>query len=512
MIAPQNILSPMTGTADKTRSTSNPLLTGQKSSSKGASDKPGPDFASLVLGQAKKPLKTDDTPDGKGAAQPDIETNLSADKMADLVSSGSDGSETTQQQVAPIKAGASTAEVVELKAEFTSQLKDLEKAIAALTSETSADDAKGKELIGKLSKLSKSLSEALEKLKATLQKAVSSPEQEIDPDALLEQIGDVVAELTKQFDMTHETNFTAIMSVRAENLLNTLQAKGQVAKAAAGSGVEKNISSTPIRSVSDVFAQVKNLLEPPKENMIRARAFAESRKFDLAVMRASASASSDKSAAPTFPGFDIATGGDNTKLEKLLGDITQNLGSRPQGARPAEPLMPLTMPLAASSEVQLTKDEIDTAMRAMSASKSSEISTEQSSRFSSLITKQIRSMTLTGDRTRIQLAPQGLGDVEIDVHTDPSGKVRAIVRSDNPLVLDSLKNEKDQLANLLEEKGAEIGDSDLQFEEFGDRGNDASDDEGDEADDGEILDTETDDDATETNQTWSRDGSLNLLT
>lgn len=513
MIALQQTLNPQANAPEKTRSSSsNPLLSAMKRQAADGKPSETTDFATLVQGKAKKSAMLNGTStknaDGKlelGVGETGKEAGkTSGAKLATEL--GSNETKLAETPVPPIKPGASTQEVAELKSEFTSQLKDVEKAITALVSGEDTDTKAGRALIDKLSKLSKNIAEALTKLKQTIETASSETGTEIDPNKVLEQLGDIVAKLTQHFDEQHDTNFSAVMASRAQNLLENLQAK------AGKESDTKSAQSSGLRSIGEVFQQVKSLLEPPRENMIRARAFAEGRKFDLAVMRASAATSGDKSTSTVLPGVDMTNAGEGAKFEKLLGDLTQNLGSRPQMvARPVDPLAPLTMPMNVSGDTSLTKDEIDTAMRAMSASKPGDVSPDQSARFSSLVTKQIRSMTLTGDRTRIQLAPQGLGDVEVDVHTDPSGKVRAVVRADNPLVLDTLKNEKDQLANLLEEKGAELGENDLEFEDFGDRGNGNQDGDGDDAEDG-LLEADADDSSPESNPTWSPDGSVNILT
>jgi flagellar hook-length control protein FliK len=87
-------------------------------------------------------------------------------------------------------------------------------------------------------------------------------------------------------------------------------------------------------------------------------------------------------------------------------------------------------------------------------------------RFASLLMSQIKNATFVENRTRIELAPRGLGDIQISVETDPSGRVTAMVRAENPQVLELLRTDRAQLEAMLAEKGFDLAQGDLDFEGF----------------------------------------------
>lgn len=87
-------------------------------------------------------------------------------------------------------------------------------------------------------------------------------------------------------------------------------------------------------------------------------------------------------------------------------------------------------------------------------------------RFASLLMSQIKNATFVENRTRIELAPRGLGDIQISVETDPSGRVTAMVRAENPHVLELLRTDRAQLEAMLAEKGFDLAQGDLDFEGF----------------------------------------------
>lgn len=66
-------------------------------------------------------------------------------------------------------------------------------------------------------------------------------------------------------------------------------------------------------------------------------------------------------------------------------------------------------------------------------------------------------------RTRIELSPRGLGELEVDLRTDPSGRIRIVIRAENPMVLEALRADKDMLGDML--SGGRNG-VDLEFEMF----------------------------------------------
>lgn len=94
----------------------------------------------------------------------------------------------------------------------------------------------------------------------------------------------------------------------------------------------------------------------------------------------------------------------------------------------------------------------------------------QTARFSGLVTGQIKSASFTGDQTRIELEPRGLGAVEIDLKRGDGGKMQVVVRAENPMVLAALRNDKETLANILSGSGFASSGSTLDFQDLGGRG------------------------------------------
>lgn len=86
--------------------------------------------------------------------------------------------------------------------------------------------------------------------------------------------------------------------------------------------------------------------------------------------------------------------------------------------------------------------------------------------FARNLVQQIRSASFTGGQTRIALAPRGLGEIEIDMRPDESGRLRIILRAENPAVLQALRGDRDGLLLALSDGGAGVEDADLEFEDF----------------------------------------------
>jgi flagellar hook-length control protein FliK len=89
--------------------------------------------------------------------------------------------------------------------------------------------------------------------------------------------------------------------------------------------------------------------------------------------------------------------------------------------------------------------------------------------FARNLAQQIRTATFVDGHTRISLAPRGLGEIEIDMRPDEAGKLRIILRAENPAVLHALRGDRDGLLLTLTESGADVRDADLSFEDFGQR-------------------------------------------
>lgn len=89
--------------------------------------------------------------------------------------------------------------------------------------------------------------------------------------------------------------------------------------------------------------------------------------------------------------------------------------------------------------------------------------------FARNLAQQIRAVSFSEGNTRISLAPRGLGEIEIDMRPDEAGKLRIVLRAENPAVLFALRGDRDGLLLTLSESGTDIRDADLSFEDFGNR-------------------------------------------
>ena len=87
--------------------------------------------------------------------------------------------------------------------------------------------------------------------------------------------------------------------------------------------------------------------------------------------------------------------------------------------------------------------------------------------FAANLAAQVKGVQLTEGTTRVELAPRGLGGLEIDVATDDQGGLKVIIRAENPSVLQALRDGREALLAVLRDSGAEVQDSALGFENFG---------------------------------------------
>lgn len=94
----------------------------------------------------------------------------------------------------------------------------------------------------------------------------------------------------------------------------------------------------------------------------------------------------------------------------------------------------------------------------------------QSSGFASNLTSQIKSAQLNEGTTRIELAPRGLGGIEIDIARNASGDMQVTIRAENTSVLSALRENREMLLNMLHQNGTTVGSANLEFESFGQDG------------------------------------------
>ena len=78
---------------------------------------------------------------------------------------------------------------------------------------------------------------------------------------------------------------------------------------------------------------------------------------------------------------------------------------------------------------------------------------------------QIANVRLSEGRTRVELTPRGLGDIEIDLRQE-GGQLRVVLRVENPAVLAGLRQDREGIVAMLRDGGVDLGDGALGFESF----------------------------------------------
>lgn len=141
----------------------------------------------------------------------------------------------------------------------------------------------------------------------------------------------------------------------------------------------------------------------------------------------------------------------------------------PVEARPELSVTPGADPVATRSEQAPVGETAKPASQAAPAPNSASLSALLGDRvaLSRHVSQQIRLPGGTETRTQITLRPDGLGAVEIELTTDPSGKLALTLRAENPAVLQALRADRDLLLMSLERTGAELDGARLDFEGFG---------------------------------------------
>lgn len=93
----------------------------------------------------------------------------------------------------------------------------------------------------------------------------------------------------------------------------------------------------------------------------------------------------------------------------------------------------------------------------------------QTARFASAIVNQVSAVTLDEGVTRVELTPRGLGAMEIELSTNSDGSLSVVVRAENTSVLNSLREERALLAEIL----PDTAQGSLEFQEFESSGENA---------------------------------------
>lgn len=93
---------------------------------------------------------------------------------------------------------------------------------------------------------------------------------------------------------------------------------------------------------------------------------------------------------------------------------------------------------------------------------------QQPSGFARNLASQIKGTSIVEGRTRIELAPRGLGEIEIDLRSDDTGKMRVVIRAENPAVLGAMRLDREHIAAILGGE-ASFDEATLDFESFQER-------------------------------------------
>ena len=112
----------------------------------------------------------------------------------------------------------------------------------------------------------------------------------------------------------------------------------------------------------------------------------------------------------------------------------------------------------------------------------SEAAATKTSRFAASIVDQIRTANVSEGQTRIELSPRGLGNIEIEVTTDVDGATSVVIRADNNVVLNALREMREPWAQIPSmEQGSSFSFEDMSSQQdgsAGDSSNNAGDDTG----------------------------------
>lgn len=90
--------------------------------------------------------------------------------------------------------------------------------------------------------------------------------------------------------------------------------------------------------------------------------------------------------------------------------------------------------------------------------------------FARNVAAQVRGTTFEEGKTRVELTPRGLGDIEVEVARDDSGKLRVVLRAENAAVLTAFRNDREMILGMLRDGGVGVDDGEVAFESFGGHG------------------------------------------
>ncbi|APX89217.1 hypothetical protein BV394_05385 [Brevirhabdus pacifica] len=150
-----------------------------------------------------------------------------------------------------------------------------------------------------------------------------------------------------------------------------------------------------------------------------------------------------------------------------------NQGPNPAAAPVANPSLGLTLAQAleqtfgpASGQAGMERIAAPAEARGPVAAHADTPAQAAASGFARNLIGQIRKSSFAEGRTRIELAPRGLGDIEIDMQSTDNGRMRIVLRAENPLVLQALRDDRQMLMNMLDDSGLSLDGAGLDFETF----------------------------------------------
>jgi flagellar hook-length control protein FliK len=86
--------------------------------------------------------------------------------------------------------------------------------------------------------------------------------------------------------------------------------------------------------------------------------------------------------------------------------------------------------------------------------------------FAASLVGQIQGRQIGEGTTRIELAPRGLGGIEIDLAQDDLGALRVTIRAENPAVLHALRDNREALLAMLRDSGVSVDSGSLGFDDM----------------------------------------------
>lgn len=213
--------------------------------------------------------------------------------------------------------------------------------------------------------------------------------------------------------------------------------------AAAGSSPASAAETVAERAAETVAGPDAARLFPPAEGARSDHGAGRAGKALLSQIVAAAGEASQSAAAPQAGAAATFTAGGVAELETGRSGAAEAL------------ITPEDIARALARDGQAGRDPAIAATQTQAAQSGAE-----QPRFAAALADQIRSAEVSEGRTRIELTPRGLGQIEVDVTTRDDGTLQVVVRAENPAVLNSLREERELLAQVL--GGLDAGSLDLQ--------------------------------------------------